>query len=216
MWLIALACNGSSGASESGNLLEETVVADSSELARVVGDVSAGGAQVPDEATDMTLHQCFDTWGGCSLCYDLTGGPRSGTYIGLLDGAPCSAERTGRVGTQTYTVSAFDLTGGWDGTVAGDYTITATGQRDAELLLERQREGHGLDATLSIDALQATTVAFELTSIAADMTYTGFAGHTWDVHFEGTPDEVSGSATGDNGKTCTILGPVDDLAVVCL
>ena len=184
-------------------------------MARLIADVSAAGAQVPDEAADATLQQCFDTWDGCSLCYDLTGGPLGGTYVAALDGAPCSAERVGRVGTQTYTVASFDLDGTWDGTAAGDYTITATGQREAELLLERQREGRGLDATLSIDALEATTTAFELTTIAADLTYAGFAGNTWTVHFDGTAGSVSGTATGDNGRTCTIVGPVADLAVIC-
>ena len=113
VWLVALACTG---ASESSDSLEETVAADGSEMARLIGDVSAAGAQVPDEAADATLQQCFDTWDGCSLCYDLTGGPLGGTYVAALDGAPCSAERVGRVGTQTYTVASFDLDGTWDGT----------------------------------------------------------------------------------------------------
>lgn len=215
VWFMALACSGG-GSSTSGDTLEETVATDGGELARLAGDAAAAGAQVPNEETDATSHQCFETWGGCSLCYDLTGGPLGGSYIGALDGAPCSAERIGRAGTQTYNVNAFDLAGTWDGTLAGDYTVSATGQRDAELLLEHQREGHGLDATLTIDALEATTSSFELVTIAADATYTGFAGHSWVVHFDGTADDVSGSVTGDNGKTCTILGPVDDLAVICL
>lgn len=213
--ILALACSGG-GSTESADFLEETVAMDGGELARVAGDAAASGAQVPDEDTASTLQQCFDTWGGCSLCYDLTGGPLGGTYVGALDGAPCSAERTGRIGTQTYTVNSFDLAGTWDGSIAGDYTITATGQREAELLREGQREGRGLDSTFTIDALEATTTSFELATIAVDVTYTGFAGHTWVVHFDGTADDVSGSVTGDNGRTCTILGPVDDLAVICL
>lgn len=191
-----------------------TVLAgDVSELARVATETSDGAAAMPGDAT--TSDACYATWGSCQLCYALDGGPLHGSYTAGIDAPPCSADRTGRFGTGTYTVSSFDLAGDWDGTLAGSYTITASGTRNAELLLEGQRAEHGLDSSFSLDSLNATTADYVLDTFSAEMTYSSFARHVWTVSVDGTAATIAGTATRDDGASCSIDGGADAPIVIC-
>lgn len=211
---ILFACSG--GGDDAGNDgLEGTVSADVAELAKVVVDLSAGAAQMPAGGDPTTSEACYATWGECSFCYELDGGPLTGTYTAGLDAPPCVADRSGRFGTATYTVASFDLAGDWAGSAGGSYAITASGARSADLLVEGQREGRGFDATFTLDSLDATTVDFVLDAFAAQLTYAAFGNRVWIVEMAGTSDTISGTITGDDGTTCSIDGEASDPIVVC-
>lgn len=209
--LVGLVACGGGGADN--DTVATVFGADVSEVARIATETSNGAAAIPSDAT--TSDACYATWGSCQVCYALSGGPLHGTYTAGIDAPPCSAERTGRGGTATYNVSNLELAGAWDGTLAGSYTITATGTRDAELLLEGQKVDHGFDASFSLDSMTATTADYVLDTFAADMTYASFAQHVWTISVSGTAATISGTATRDDGAGCTIDGGADAPIVVC-
>lgn len=226
MWRVAslsvvgfglVACGGSGGESATdGDGLEATVASDIAELGVNVGDIAAGGAALPDDANARaTTQQCYATWGGCQLCFDLEGGPLSGVFAAGLDQATCTASRTGRVGELTYTVTEALIEGDFAGNLVGDYAVSATGSRAAELTYEGRRADRSWDSSFTLNRLDATTTQYAVATLEVDLTYTGFGGHVWEVEVAGVPGDMTGTVTADNGDSCAVAGSLDDLAVSC-
>ena len=114
--------------------------------------------------------------------------------------------KVGFAATATYTVIESALDGTWSSTnLAGDYAIAITGTRSAELTTTTTRGGTVTnDSSWDLTGLSATTVDFELDTWAVDVTYTGFAGHVWEL-----------SAAGDRTTGLTGTATVDDESVTC-
>jgi hypothetical protein len=186
----------------------DTLVDDLSWLSTAAEEIAQGAEDVPDDSRRATNEACYDTYGDCDFCYNLTGGPLTGTFLAGPSDTPCGWS-SGLVALD-YTVDDSVLQGSYGGSIAGDYNISATGSRTATVSAGEQ----DFDASFTLDSLQVSTTLTELDSFDADLTYDGFGDITWVVHVEGTADSVVGSATGgDYG--CTIAASLGDAAVSC-
>lgn len=211
MALAAVGCGRADGEIGGTAEFEGVLAADVADLAAAVEQVAEPAGTLVEGAR-ASEQACYDAVGECQLCYQLDGFALAGTFDAGLDAAPCSEPL---LRDSTYTVDAFDLSGDWSGTLAGDYTIAFTGGRAATLSLEGPRGSGTYAASFDDVDATATTVAYGLDAFDASFTYASFADHAWDVAVSGTATSLTGTVTRDDGITCTLSGAVDDVSVAC-
>ena len=193
---------------------------------RIEGDLGAMDGtltRLAEEAADLlktpgrsdAAPVCVASGGDCSLCYDLKGTSLDGDFTVATDPLPCSVSGIGYNVTTTYSVSESSLVGTWQGSFAGDYTIEASGERSAEMLVEAGDTSVAYDSGYEIVELSATTEDSVLTTYDLVMTYGGFNDRAWAVEVSGTATGVLGTATTSGGVACTIDGTFDGIEVVC-
>ncbi|GEM_PF-2310470 len=184
------------------------------DLVRVAGFAAELPEVVGRNGTDP---ECVAGGGDCEICYDLKGGPLNGTFTIASTPTPCGISATSPRGlTSTYTLAEAEIEGTWTGTLAGDYTIDATGSRAAELVLETTASGTlTYDSAYEITTLTAATEAGELDSYEIAMTYGGFDDRVWTVEVEGTTTGLLGTVTSPGDVSCTIDGTFEDVDVSC-
>jgi hypothetical protein len=116
----------------------------------------------------------------------------------------------------TYTVAESALEGTYEGTLAGDYSIVASGTRSAALSVETTRSGTlEYDATYEVTELTATTEDSTLATYSIEMTYTAFDDRVWIVNVDGTATGVLGTVASPGGVACSVDGSFDDIDVTC-
>jgi hypothetical protein len=94
--------------------------------------------------------------------------------------------------------------------------LAMTGSRHATLEITSARgESKTVDSTWVLGAGAATVEDGTVTGFSFDLTYTGFSDHDWDVHLEGTPTAITGTATRDDGLSCTVSGARGALTLAC-
>lgn len=187
------------------------------DLADLTAQVEAAASEAAASTARAATGTCAAAPAGtCAYCVEVDGGPLAGTFVLGLESAPCGASYDDGERSATYSVEASTLDGTYDGTLAGDYAFSATGERQATLEVGPAR-GDAVtgDASFTIDELTATTVGTEVQSASLALTYVGYGGHTWALEAEGDRESVSGTLTADNGSSCTIAGAWDAPELSC-
>lgn len=189
-------------------------------LAGDLADLVATAVDVVSSADDLssrdTVHECYPTVGTCSFCYDLDGTPLTGTFAVTMEDAPCGVawEIAGR--SLNYSVASTAFTGSWTATgLGGDYTVEATGERDALLGVSSPRGGdHEFDSSYAM-TMTVGVVDLAAATLALEMTYGGFTGRTWQVAVAGDADGLEGTASTSDGISCTVSAGYEAPTVRC-
>jgi hypothetical protein len=189
-------------------------------LAEDIADMAATAPNVVRAAEDLTARdtasECFATVGTCTFCYDVDGTPLTGTFSMAMESTPCGVawELAGR--TLNYAVEETSLSGSWAATgIGGDYTIEATGERSATLSTSSARGGlHEFDSSFAIE-MTAEVVDHLVASLALTLEYSAFTTRAWTADITGDADGVSGTATSDDGISCSVSGGYEAPNVSC-
>jgi len=196
----------------------ETAGNDIARLKLAVEDIAGAAGDLTEEGARETAEGCEDTVGDCDLCWELDGGYLNGTYTAETTPAACGVDWSIRGALATYTVDTSSLSGGWTASsLAGDYTLTMSGSRSASLVTTTRDGTATRDASWTLSSLEATTVDFEVTSVAATLTYTGFGDHVWTLALSGDAAGPTGSLTVDDGSaSCTVGGTWESPTLGCM
>jgi hypothetical protein len=127
-----------------------------------------------------------------------------------MENDSCSASVDIRDSSITATLSALMLQGSWDGTVEGDYTITATGEASYALAVDGPLEDQEFDGSWNLTELSLTTVSYEFNSFTATLEYTGYADEPWVASLEVSESTITGSIERADLGSCTVSGSIDD------
>ncbi len=154
---------------------------------------------------------CYDTaYGGCSICYELVGGPATGTFTVSQD-AECGVSVAVEEASASYTLTELSLSGDWDGSpLNGNYLITASGGTTSELLVDGPTDNDpwAFDASWNLESLEVNTLDYEFANAHAVLTYTGFGDQDWSADVTLTASSVSGTISRADGD-CALAGTVD-------
>ncbi len=173
----ALLAACSAGGDEADDLAEQASD-DLNEFAALAADLAAGAEAIEDGAR-ATATETYETIGECSVTAEFDGLVLNGSFSIAADTTPCglTVEASGR--SAEYRVDAFEVSGDWTGTPAGEYTITASGSRDATLIVTRPRAGtNEYDSSFTLSSLTAEVDDGAVTELAVTITYDGYGGQT--------------------------------------
>jgi hypothetical protein len=201
--------------------IEDLARAAGEDLARLgfaVEEVAEPAGALSADAARDTAEECYSSVGDCQLCYSLDGGPLLGAFEAGTSPAACGADWTLRSAGAAYTVARTALVGTWSAqSLAGDYTIDMTGEREASLTTTTRDGVTERTVDWTLDELTATTTGFALSTIALELTYTGFADHTWSLSATGDAVGPQGNLIVDDGSVnCAISGEWETVALNCL
>ena len=201
--------------------IEDLARAAGEDVARLkfaVEDMSETAGELAEDGADETATECYTTLGDCSVCYSLDGSYLAGSFTAVTTPEPCSAEWTVRNSSATYAVMESGLAGTWSAeSLAGDYTVGMTGSRNATLTTTTRDGVTPRTPDWTLTERTATTTNFEVSVLAMELTYTGFAEHTWSLSATGDSAGPQGSLLIDDGSVnCSIGGDWETLSLSCL
>jgi hypothetical protein len=172
---------------------------------------------------------CTPTFGDCNLCTEVDGNAVRGTFevytTSALDGSTlssCGGEVVAGARSVSYTVGSTALDGVWKGNpLTGDYDFEFGGSRRAAVSVTSVRNGTHTYNASSDGYAEVSLVGGGISSFVAELAYTSFGGHVYQVEVSGDADSFEGTAQRDDGVACTVTGTivdgaVTDLDLVCL
>ncbi len=189
-------------------------------LADDIADAASAAVDVVSAADDLqerdTATECYPTVGTCSFCTDVDGTPLSGSFTLGMEELPCGEAWDVGGRSLNYSVTALSIDGTWQASgIGGDYTVTASGTRGALLSTSSPRGGsHEFDASHTLD-LEAEVIDLRVEGLTLTMDYAAFTGRAWTVDATLSDDTLSGSASSDDGVTCSISAGVEAPSVSC-
>ncbi|MCB9671032.1 MAG: hypothetical protein H6736_10775 [Alphaproteobacteria bacterium] len=178
----------------------------------IENDVSSTARVLEDVAVQpSTISECVAGPGDCSLCYEATGTPLSGTLTVGMETTPCGTTWEGERGSVTWTATSSSFAGDWTGGASGVEVALAGAQTNG--WSGARVDG---DTTLTLDdASLAVDLSGAVTAFALSGSYTGLGGRTYALEVEEVDGELTGAATAPAGASCTVSGTREAPVVDC-
>ncbi len=193
---------------------DDQIASDIEQMSNVI--TSLGTSAQSMEAAAASGEWCYPLYMGCDVCYSLSGNALSGEGSITVDPLPCSITYTFGARSLTTSLTEYNYSGTWDGTLAGDYVLEFAGERGSEVVISGTRWDGSYDSSVVVDSGTATYENDMVTSWDLAFHYISWAGHEWTVTttFDGTT--YTGSASrDDDAVNCTISGSPGNITVAC-
>jgi hypothetical protein len=216
--MLLSACDTSERSTSESDAVADLETVLSVDLASLTASaVAIAEAAGQDESRRKRAETCTTSLGDCEVCYSYDGNVTSGDFFVAGAATPCGISKES-LGEFSYSLDGIGIVGDWTltGRVPGDYTITASGFREAHIdITTPTGRTASYDAILDISTVAVTVESLEPVSVEATLAYAGFGGHSWNISLSASATAVWGEVTHDGGGSCVLSGTLEQPTLDC-